>query len=61
MTHATLITESTAPPGLLTSWAEYDDELWEAFYERFGDDIADYSNALQHHGLDIQDVHTTQG
>jgi uncharacterized protein YeaO (DUF488 family) len=47
MTHATLITESTAPPGLLTSWAEYDDELWEEFYERFGDDIADYNNALK--------------
>lgn len=46
MTHATLITETTAPQGLLTSWAEYDDELWEAFYERFGDDIADYNSSL---------------
>jgi uncharacterized protein YeaO (DUF488 family) len=44
----TLITETTAPPGLLASWAEHDDELWEAFYERFGDDIADYNSSLNY-------------
>ena len=45
----TVITESTAPPGLLSSWAEYDDLLWEEFVERFGDDIHDFNNAIQHH------------
>jgi len=48
MTPTIQITETTAPPGLLTSWAEYDDELWEAFYERFGDDIADYNSEINY-------------
>lgn len=44
-----LIDESTAPPGLLSSWAEFDDEAWEQFVATLGDDIADYNNALQFH------------
>lgn len=53
MTDSILITDDSAPPGLLSSWAEYDDALWEEFAESFGDDITDQRNAQTHMGADF--------